>query len=76
MFWIIEEITRPIGGSKIQPYFFQFLDLIENEDGLGLLQLDQELSANERLYSAVWKVLTSAQKQRIRQLMRDEVLND
>lgn len=68
------EVAQPkkrIDKEKMQAYMAAMLDALENEDGLALRQMGDELREEEELMSAVWNNFNSKQKAAMKALLNE-----
>ena len=80
----LPEGSKPVGKAKpiigknktmLRQYIVQMQELYEQADGLGLLELDQELQQEDTpdgIYDAIWRVFTNEEQGVIRKLMSNK----
>jgi len=80
----LPEGAKPVGKAKpiigknktlLRQYIVQMQELYEQADGLGLLELDQELQQEDTpdgIYDAIWRVFTNEEQGVIRKLMSNK----
>lgn len=63
--------AKRIDKEAMQAYMVQMLEALDNEDGMALRQLGDELRDDEELMSAVWKNFNSKQKAAMKKLLNE-----